>query len=57
VWAQAQIEGDEVVVWNDAVANPTVVRYGWDRHPTWANLFNGTGLGAAPFSTAVVPAP
>ena len=58
VWAQAQIQNNnEVVVWNDAIASPSVVRYGWDREPTWANLFNGAGLGTAPFSTEEVPAP
>jgi sialate O-acetylesterase len=58
VWAQAQIQnGNEVVVWNDAIASPAVVRYGWDREPTWANLFNGAGLGTAPFSTDETPAP
>ncbi|MFN2424923.1 MAG: sialate O-acetylesterase [Candidatus Binatia bacterium] len=57
VWAEAGIEGSEVVVWNDAIAAPTVVRYGWSRLPTWANLFNGDNLGAAPFSTTESPAP
>jgi len=56
-WAQAEIQADEVVVWNDAIPSPTVVRYAWAREPTWANLFNGDGLGAAPFSTAEYPAP
>jgi sialate O-acetylesterase len=57
VWANAVIEGEEVVVWNDAVATPAVVRYAWARDPDWANLFNGDGLGAAPFSTETTPAP
>lgn len=57
VWAEAAIEGSEVVVWNDAVPSPTVVRYAWARTPTWANLFNAAGLGAAPFSTDEHPAP
>ena len=57
VWAQAEIDGSDVVVWNDAVTAPAVVRYGWSRTPTWANLFNGDNLGAAPFSTAEAPAP
>jgi sialate O-acetylesterase len=57
VWANAEIEGDEVVVWNDAVAAPTVVRYAWARRPEWANLFNAAGLGAAPFSTETTVAP
>jgi len=57
VWAEAQIEENEVVVWNDAVAAPVAVRYGWSRYPTWANLFNAADLGAAPFSTTEAPAP
>jgi len=57
VWAQAQIEANEVVVWDDAIPSPTVVRYAWTREPTWANLFNGDGLGTAPFSTDEFPAP
>ncbi len=57
VWAQAEIQGNEVVVWNDQVAAPTVVHYAWDHFPTWANLFNSTGLGTAPFSTTETPAP
>jgi sialate O-acetylesterase len=57
VWANAEIQDDEVVVWNDAVAAPTVVRYAWARYPEWANLFNGAGLGAAPFSTETTVAP
>ena len=57
VWAQAEIQGDEVVVWNDAVASPSVVHYAWDHRPTWANLFNVADLGAAPFSSTETPAP
>lgn len=57
VWAEAEIQGSEVVVWSDEVPNPTVVRYAWARNPEWANLFNGDLLGAAPFSTEDPPAP
>jgi sialate O-acetylesterase len=57
VWAEAEIQGNEVVVWNDAIAGPGVVRYAWGHRPTWANLFNGADLGAAPFSTTETPAP
>jgi sialate O-acetylesterase len=56
-WANAEIDGNQVVVWNDLVAAPTVVRYAWARYPEWANLFNGAGLGAAPFSTETIVAP
>lgn len=29
VWAQARIEGNDVIVWNDAITKPHAVRYGW----------------------------
>jgi sialate O-acetylesterase len=51
VWAQATIEGDKVIVWNDAVTNPAYVRYAWADNPDGANLFNKEGLPASPFKT------
>jgi sialate O-acetylesterase len=50
VWAEAKIEGDEVVVWSDRVARPIAVRYAWADNPV-ANLYNGAGLPASPFRT------
>ncbi|MBO0359169.1 sialate O-acetylesterase [Hymenobacter sp. BT186] len=52
VWAQARIEGKNVVVWNDQVPNPTVVRYAWADNPEGANLYNKEGLPASSFQTA-----
>ncbi|MBO2011223.1 sialate O-acetylesterase [Hymenobacter negativus] len=52
VWAQARIEGNKVVVWNDQVLNPTVVCYAWADNPEGANLYNKEGLPASPFTTA-----
>jgi sialate O-acetylesterase len=52
VWAQARIEGNKVVVWNDQVPNPAVVRYAWADNPEGANLYNKEGLPASPFTTA-----
>jgi len=49
VWANAKIEGDKVVVWSDAVANPEKVRYAWADNPDKANLFNKENLPASPF--------
>ncbi|MEZ0218442.1 MAG: sialate O-acetylesterase [Rariglobus sp.] len=49
VWAEARIEGDEVVVWNDAVPAPVAVSYAWAINPDGANLYNKDGLPAAPF--------
>ncbi|WP_460502470.1 sialate O-acetylesterase, partial [Hymenobacter agri] len=51
VWAQARIEGSKVVVWNDAVPAPTVVRYAWADNPEGANLYNREGLPASTFTT------
>lgn len=49
VWAQARIEGDEVVVWSDEVPTPVAVSYAWAMNPLGANLYNRAGLPAAPF--------
>ncbi|MBI2844279.1 MAG: sialate O-acetylesterase [Armatimonadetes bacterium] len=54
VKAQAQIEGDTVVVWSPEVPDPVAVRYGWADHPI-INLFNKEGLPASPFRTDNFP--
>lgn len=54
VWAQARIDGGDVLVWADAVPNPVAVRYAWQSNPQ-ANLFNAVGLPAAPFRTDDFP--
>ncbi|HEX5057377.1 MAG TPA: sialate O-acetylesterase [Gammaproteobacteria bacterium] len=51
VWAKAQIEGDKVVVWSDAVPEPVAVRYAWADNPQGANLYNKERLPASPFRT------
>lgn len=48
-WANARIEGDKVVIWNDEVRAPRYVRYAWADDPVNANLYNKEGLPAAPF--------
>ena len=50
VWAQARIDGDSVVVWNDAMKSPAYVRYAWADNPE-CTLYNGAGLPASPFRT------
>ncbi len=50
VWASAKIEGNEVVVWSESVAQPKAVRYAWADNPA-TNLYNGAGLPASPFRT------
>jgi sialate O-acetylesterase len=51
VWANAQIEGNKVIVWNDLVPAPLFVRYAWADNPDGANLYNKEGLPASPFRT------
>jgi len=51
VWAQAKIEGNKVIVWNDAIPNPVSVRYAWADNPEGANFYNIEGLPASPFRT------
>ncbi|MBI5771982.1 MAG: hypothetical protein HZA93_29685 [Verrucomicrobia bacterium] len=51
VWANARIDGDEVVVWSDAVPTPVAVRYNWSDFPLGANLVNAAGLPAPTFRT------
>jgi len=53
-WAQARIEGSEVVVSSDSVSRPVTLRYGWSKNIKWANLFNGDLLAASPFSVPVI---
>ncbi len=53
-WADAQIEGNTVVVSSPAVPNPKEVRYAWQSNPA-ATLFNGAGLPAVPFRTDTWP--
>lgn len=50
-WADAKIDGDEVVVWSSAVKNPVAVRYAWANNPDGSNLYNKEGLPASSFRT------
>jgi sialate O-acetylesterase len=49
-WAQAQKEGNDIVVCNDAVPQPVAVRYDWSNTPD-GNVYNKEGLPALPFRT------
>jgi sialate O-acetylesterase len=49
-WANARIEGDEVVVSSEDVIAPVAVRYAWADSPD-CNLYNKEGLPASPFQT------
>jgi len=48
--AQAEIDGDTVLVSSDAVASPVAVRFGWHKEAE-PNLSNKEGLPALPFRT------
>jgi sialate O-acetylesterase len=50
VWANAKIDGDNVIVWNDSVPNPVFVRYAWADNPAGVNFYNAEGLPASPFT-------
>ncbi|MES2737699.1 MAG: sialate O-acetylesterase [Verrucomicrobiota bacterium] len=51
VWAEAKIEGNEVIVSSPQVPVPVGVRYAWAAWPAGANLINAEGLPASPFRT------
>ena len=50
VWADAALDGEDVVVHSDAVAEPVAVRYDWADNPA-GNLYNKMDLPAGPFRT------
>lgn len=54
VWAEASIEGGEVVVRSPRVERPAAVCYGWADNPD-GNLYNRAGLPASPFRTDDFP--
>jgi sialate O-acetylesterase len=49
-WAKAIIEGNQVIVYSDNVAEPVAVRYAWADNPE-CNLVNSEKLPAIPFRT------
>ncbi len=54
VKADAEIQGDTVVVSSKEVEKPEAVRFGWANYPV-DNLFNKAGLPASPFRTDDLP--
>jgi sialate O-acetylesterase len=48
--AVARIDGSTIVASSPDVAEPVLVRYGWENSPQ-CNLFNGEGLPASPFTS------
>jgi sialate O-acetylesterase len=55
VWANAEIHGNEVVVWSDQIAHPLAVRYDWAANPI-GDLENQAHLPCSPFRTDEWPA-
>ncbi|MDX2245529.1 MAG: sialate O-acetylesterase [Bacteroidia bacterium] len=51
VWAEAEIKGRKVVVWNEQISLPVAVRYAWADAPQGINFYNKEGLPARPFRT------
>jgi len=49
-WADARIDGNEVIVSSPQVSAPVSIRYAWHSNPE-ANLYNPAGLPAVPFRT------
>ena len=49
VWADAVIDGGNVVVSSTAVPKPVAVRYAYSMNPEGCNLYNKDGLPASPF--------
>ena len=48
-WAEAKVDGDQIILQHPAVPKPVAVRYAWWKDAPWANLFNQQGLPAMPF--------
>ena len=51
VWADAKIEDNKVMIWNENIPNPKYARYAWADNPDNPNLYNKEGLPASPFTT------
>lgn len=51
-WAEAKINGHQIIVSSPLIANPVAVRYAWGMNPSQRNLlYNKEGLPASPFRT------
>jgi len=50
VWAQGQIEGQDIVLWSDQVPAPAAIRYAWAFNPL-LSVENSAGLPLRPFRT------
>lgn len=50
-WAEARIDGQQIILTCDKVPAPVAVRYGFSSNPVKCNLYNKEGLPAAQFRT------
>jgi hypothetical protein len=50
VWAEAKIDGEDILVSSPEITAPRSARYGWADNPD-VNLYNKAGLPASPFRT------
>ena len=52
VWAEARVDGDQLIVSNKDIQNPKSVRYAWAMNLSKRNLlYNEEGIPASPFRT------
>lgn len=51
-WAQAKLEGTQIVLSNPNIKQPVMVRYAWGDNPD-ANLYNSDNLPAVPFAANI----
>lgn len=51
-WADAQIDGNEIVASSKAVNQPTKIQYAWQSNPD-CNLYNAENLPAVPFNVEI----
>ena len=50
-WADAVIDGNNIIISSPQVPKPLEVRYAYDHNPAGCNLYNKDGLPASPFRT------
>jgi sialate O-acetylesterase len=56
-WADAKLDGADLIVSSQEVTEPVAVRYAFTNHPVGPLLYNKEGLPAGPFATDLGPAP
>ena len=52
-WAEAAVDGSDVVVSSPQVSHPIAARYAWADNPEGCNLYNAAGLPAVPFGPTI----